>query len=203
MGGWRFRAASPAAPVSMFVLLVGAGCGSTSKSSRAPRGDVTVIASSQSDAEALAVDSTSVYWTESSTGTVMKVPIAGGTPTLVVSGQTGVVAIAVTGAHVYWTTSSLFVASAGSNPTSGLFEVHASGGTPVTLASAIGESPDLKTDGTNICWPVPVTLASGQAGPTNLTVDASGVYWINEGCPGTFAAAAREGEGAVMRLARE
>jgi hypothetical protein len=63
----------------------------------------------------------------------------------------GVVAIAVTGAHVYWTTSSLFVASAGSNPTSGLFEVHASGGTPVTLVSAIGESPDLKTDGTNIC----------------------------------------------------
>jgi hypothetical protein len=75
------------------------------KSSRAPRGDVTALRRSsrriKATASALAVDSTSVYWTAVSSGNITKAPIVGGTPTLVASGQDGAVAIAVAGTHVY------------------------------------------------------------------------------------------------------
>ena len=79
-------------------------------------------------------------------GNIMKAPIGGGTPTLVASGQEGAVAIAVGGTHVYWATSALFAPSTVSDPTSGLFEMPAGGGTPVTLTSNVGISPDFETD---------------------------------------------------------
>lgn len=43
-----------------------------------------------------------VYWTDGCSGTVMSVPLAGGTPTTLASGQTPT-DIAVDGSSVYWT----------------------------------------------------------------------------------------------------
>ncbi len=53
-----------------------------------------------------AVDETFVYWTNNGTsggGTIMKVPIAGGTPIVIASGQNFPLAIAVDNTSVYWT----------------------------------------------------------------------------------------------------
>lgn len=49
------------------------------------------------------MDATSVYWTDSSGGTVMKAPLGGGTPTTLAPGQVGPDGIAVDGTSVYWT----------------------------------------------------------------------------------------------------
>jgi hypothetical protein len=52
------------------------------------------------------VDGTSAYWTNSGVGTVLKVPLAGGTPTTLASGQCTPAGIAIDSTSVYWTNSS-------------------------------------------------------------------------------------------------
>lgn len=61
------------------------------------------LASGQGGPYGIAVDSTSVYWTNYAGGTVMKVSIGGGTPTALASGQSLPPGIAVDSTRVYWT----------------------------------------------------------------------------------------------------
>jgi hypothetical protein len=49
------------------------------------------------------VDGASVYWTDYDSGTVMKVPRAGGALTQIAAGQLGPHGIAVNATSVYWT----------------------------------------------------------------------------------------------------
>jgi hypothetical protein len=59
---------------------------------------------------AIAVDATSVYWTNAASGdlggAVMRVPVGGGTPSTIASRQDQPYDIAVDATSVYWTTSA-------------------------------------------------------------------------------------------------
>ena len=69
-------------------------------------GAPTPLASGQNTPYDIAVDGTSVYWTDPGSGTVMKVPLGGGSPTTLASGLPGPGRIAVDGTSVYWTDGS-------------------------------------------------------------------------------------------------
>jgi hypothetical protein len=66
-------------------------------------GTPTTLASGQSYPGGIAVDATSVYWSNGGSGTVMKVSTGGGTPTTLASGQSDPYRIAVDATFVYWT----------------------------------------------------------------------------------------------------
>jgi hypothetical protein len=132
----------------------------------------TVLASNQSDPSAIAVDSTSVYWTDLGPlgggkaairlpGSVMKVPIGGGAPIELAATQVWPGAIAVDAANVYWTTGSGPYPPAladGGVEGGAVSKVPLDGGTAVTLVSA----------------PMPGGIA----------VDANSLYWTNRALPG-------------------
>jgi hypothetical protein len=87
---------------------------------------------------ALAVDETSVYWTNATAGSVMKVSKDGGTPTTLASGK-GIAcdnanSLAVDATRAYWM-SGLTSVLGPRPPTSYLLSVPLQGGSPTTLAS--------------------------------------------------------------------
>jgi hypothetical protein len=88
----------------------------------------------------IAVDDTSVYWTEMMEGAVMKVALGGGTPALVASANSPW-AIAVDATSVYWLGNGVMKAAKG-------------GGPAITLASPPPILPNagIAVDGTNVYW---------------------------------------------------
>jgi hypothetical protein len=135
---------------------------------------------------AMAVDGTSVYWVNGHSGTVMKVPVGGGSPVTLASGGSDVEGIAVDATHVYWTDYGTGTAADGS-----VSKVPLGGGTPTVLATGLNGPAVVVVDATSIYWtqvdgtvwtlPIgggtPTMLASGAAGPLSLAVVAASVYW--------------------------
>jgi hypothetical protein len=121
----------------------------------------------------LAVDATSVYWTN---GDVMKVPIGGGQPTtLAVANATGILAVDPT--SVYWADNQA------------LMRVPIAGGTPTTLvprnvsaiavdAANVYFTTDQSLFKVSLLGGAPTMLASGQFFG-NIAVDTKYVYWTN------------------------
>jgi hypothetical protein len=156
-------------------------------------GNSMTLASNLSPVD-IAVDGTSVYWTnglESESGTVMKVAIDGGVPTTLASGLPEPADLAVDGTYVYWTEGTSVGGVTGS-----VKRVPVGGGTPSTIASQQAGPYGIAVDATSVYWTnnaggtvfvAPLgggassTLAAGQDGPRGIVVDATGIYWANEG----------------------
>lgn len=99
-------------------------------------GTYVALASGQTSATGIAVDSNSVYWADGFSGEIRKVPIAGGTYVTLFSGQLNPHRIVIDGATLYWTSDS------------GLYKGAISGGAPVTLYGSGAHS--IKVDAASI-----------------------------------------------------
>jgi hypothetical protein len=164
---------------------------------------VMTLASEQSQPYGIAVDATSVYWTENDNpGTVMKVALGGGSPTTLASAQSEPQCIALNATGVYWTTSGP------------VMSVPLNGGSPTTLAPGQGPPNGIAVDATSVYWTtgavdtvtkVPIgggsaaTLASVQNNPSAIAVDATSLYWtdLGNGTNGTVMKVALGGGSAV------
>jgi hypothetical protein len=153
-------------------------------------------------------DATYVYWTspnidDDSEGTILRLPLAGGTPTTVAAHQASPCwGIAVDATSLYWTNAGT---SANEYTDGAVMRLPLTGGTPVTLASGQtfpwGVAVDaasvyFTTIGSNsmgnqagvgavakvpLAGGTPTILATGQDGPQGVAVDATSVYWVDNG----------------------
>jgi hypothetical protein len=136
-----------------------AGTGSVNRIAIGGGGTVTQLASGQDEPEGIATDGINVYWTSrTNTGSVNKVPVAGGTATVLADNQGGPWAIVVdqpaadagaSQAFVYWTNYN--------------------------------DNNIQKVPTTNTGPSAPYVLASQQNNPVAIAVDAKAVYWANQG----------------------
>ena len=195
-----FEGALSAAGAFVIVSMVVACSSATSSDASAADGGESgssqpvAIATGQSLALALAIDSSNLYWSmgDEFSSAVVKMPLAGGTPTTLASPGGEVLAIDATNAYFVGPATS----SPGPNP---LMSVPLAGGTAVTLAAVQGPT-GIASDGTWVYWGSPgdsaimrmpigggdaVTLVPGQPTPESVAVDATSVYWCSFGATGT------------------
>lgn len=154
------------------------------------------LATNQSEASALAVDATNIYWgTSSGMDTVMKMPLGGGSPTTLVSGLQDVQGIVVNANYVYFTTH----ASSMGTGTVGFCSIGGCGNQPVYLSKTEANPTGIAVDAQSAYWTSsvvapngavrycalqgcsgsPSTLASGYGEPDTIAVDSNDAYWTN------------------------
>jgi hypothetical protein len=167
-------------------------------------GAASTLATGQVAVAGLAADGTSVYWTDVTAGTVMKVSLSGGAPTTLVSGQHSPDAIAVDAASVYWTTYI---------PGGAIAKVPVGGGAVTTLAAGQPYAGAIAIDSASAYWTTVdpgvvakvsldggaiTTIASGQDIPSGIAVDATSVYWATNADYGTITKAPINGGPATI-----
>jgi hypothetical protein len=140
-----------------------------------------------SNAGSYAIDSTNLYWTDTSAGTVMKVPLSGGASVTLASSALAR-EIAVDATSVYW---------AAADPNADgfcIFKVGLDGGTPTTLVSGLHDVPQrIRVDSTSVYWAfifsgdmskvdlnggTPTTLATGVI-VLDMAIDSTSIYWTD------------------------
>jgi hypothetical protein len=136
----------------------------------------------------LAVNQTQVVWTVPSTGQILAIPLAGGTPLELAKDQDVPLRLALDESRVYWTNWS----SCGACAKGSVQSVALSGeGEPTTIAGKQDHPNGIAVDTVNVYWVTaggnvlkaplvggqPIALASGLMNPFFVTVDATTVYW--------------------------
>jgi hypothetical protein len=112
-----------------------------------------VLASAQGNLNNVAVDANNVYWADGGTnGTILQLPIGGGTALTLATGQGVEAFVAVDSNFVYWTTEGPPGNSQGAGS---------------IARCAIGTN----------CGSSPTVLASGRTSPEGIAVDATDFYW--------------------------
>jgi hypothetical protein len=111
----------------------------------------------------LATDGTYLYFGDTVTDTIQRMPLSGGSAATIASGQTDPNALTLDSGEVFWTTSD------------SVRKAPASGGAPVNLASG--------------------QLEPGGWGAAGILVDATSVYWVNEG-------QSASANGSIMKVGR-
>jgi hypothetical protein len=169
------------------------GCGGTCSSDAGVDGAssctvaqrcVVALADSQFLPNSLAIDQTSVYWTNAGRGaygSVAKVNIGGGAVTTIAPLRDAPASVAVDLESIYWVES-----------VRALMSTPLSGGALTTLATS--SVKNIALDAHVIYWPtggvvdgaiesvpkvggLPTTLLSGLSSPTNIAVDSGTLYW--------------------------
>jgi hypothetical protein len=148
------------------------------------------------------VDASYLYWTNNQSGSIWRVPIAGGAPTQLASGPAGAWGIAVDSAQVYWTnqkSNTVMMA-----PLAGVTGTEA----PVTIASGQAQPLGIAVNSSYVMWSnwsdgtvsavplgqaadagAPIHLATGQAHPRQLRLaDPQNLYWGSDSNPGSVIA---------------
>ena len=162
------------------------GCGIACAES-CTQGECVVTLSSSESAIAVAVDSSALYWANSS-GSIVKVAIAGGTPVTLASSLNAPGGIALDSSNVYFTLGNGNVES-----------IPKAGGSPLTIASgqtgvlgvavSNGHVYWAASDGDLVykVWTVPVAGAGGASlvaeasgAALALAVDSHNVYWTTK-----------------------
>ena len=116
----------------------------------------------------IAVNATTIYWTNGNT--IEQMPIGGGTPTVFAAGQYGASRIAIDGASVYWSIYS-------GGDADSIMKAPLAGGAPVTLASGLTSVSDLAVDATNVYWMAgQAVMKAPLAGGTPVTLAQSSTY---------------------------
>ncbi len=164
-------------------------------------GTPKTLFSGPTNAEGLALSQLHVYWTDATTGKVLRVPLLGGTTTTVAAGERTAMGIAVDGERVVWA-----VGQPGAIET-----VSLGGGAQIKLAWDQSAPQQVALDGLNAFWTnsgagttlgsvmeaplaggAAITLASDQVdavGIATASVQGAGtyVYWV-DGAGGTLMA---------------
>ncbi len=173
-----------------------APCGGTCVGGRC----LVMLASGKSNANAMAIDSENLYWTEYPASNVKKVTLDGGSVTTLASGQLGVLAIAVDSTSLYWTEES-DTGFPNYTQTGTVTKAALDGAMPTTLASGQSNPNSVAVDSTSIYWTnggtvmcgacgsvvraaldgaSMTTLVSGRNLPTGIAIDSTSVYWIEQ-----------------------
>jgi hypothetical protein len=159
---------------------------------------VVLVSGTSLGVSSFAIDSTSVYWTQASTGSggpippsgiVSKCPIAGCTspPTTLATAQAYPQGIWVGGPNLYWlddNAATLMQCSVDCNDNAMTFHQWSGigpGGFAATATGAFLSSGGIVYECPASGCASPATFASGQATPVDIVLSGADVYWINGG----------------------
>lgn len=125
--------------------------------------ECTILADALEDGRGIAVDATHVYFTDTTAGTILRVPTSGGEVETLVMGQAAPYDVAVDGTHVYWTN----FAEAGS-----VQRIANDGDAPELVDTDTPFPRAVALDATHVYW-TGFAVDSGRLARRPLTLDGS------------------------------
>jgi hypothetical protein len=149
-------------------------------------GSEQLLAFNRPDPIGIATDGTHVYWTEA-TGSILKLPVGGGTPSELVTGLTSLGGIATDGATLFWTEGGA------------LRKMSVNGGTRSDVVTGrTGVTGRITVDGGSVYWQEgnairkvgkgggTVSTLLTRASITGIASDGTNVWLAEDGLPGNI-----------------